>query len=145
MIEEEVLYDLGVDLNSNYTFVNGDIALSTYTDNLVQGVTNRLNTDLDEMDLFYIDYGSILQTFFGWKATDETLRYMEAEIKNVLANEPRISSHTCTCSYKGNGQVLMELGLTPIGTDTVVNVNLVLSTTGVIELETDEILIGEEE
>ena len=134
---DEVAYELGVDLNSTLTFSNGDINLTSYEDNLIQGVMNRLNTDLDELDLFYDEYGSILTRFLGWKANDETLGFIEAEIENTLENEPRLESSDATCTYNGEGQVMIQLNLYPITGD-MVDTNMVLTTTGVVEIETDE-------
>ena len=141
---DEVAYELGVDLNSTLTFSNGDINLTTYEDNLIQGVMNRLNTDLDELDLFYDEYGSILTRFLGWKANDETLGFIEAEIENTLENEPRLESSDATCTYNGEGQVMIQLNLYPITGD-MVDTNMVLTTTGVVEIETDEYNFEENE
>lgn len=139
-----VAYELGVDLNSTLTFSNGDINLTTYEDNLIQGVMNRLNTDLDELELFYDEYGSILTRFLGWKANDETLGFIEAEIENTLENEPRLESSDATCTYNGEGQVMIQLNLYPITGD-MVDTNMVLTTTGVVEIETDEYNFEENE
>ena len=139
-----VAYELGVDLNSTLTFSNGDINLTSYEDNLIQGVMNRLNTDLDELDLFYNEYGSILTRFLGWKANDETLGFIEAEIENTLENEPRLESSDATCTYNGEGQVMIQLKLYPITGD-MVDTNMVLTTTGVVEIETDEYNFEENE
>ena len=141
---DEVAYELGVDLNSTLTFSNGDINLTTYEDNLIQGVMNRLNTDLDELDLFYDEYGSILTRFLGWKTNDETLGFIEAEIENTLENEPRLESSDATCTYNGEGQVMIQLNLYPITRD-MVDINMVLTTTGVVEIETDEYNFEENE
>ena len=141
---DEVAYELGVDLNSTLTFSNGDINLIQYEDNLIQGVMNRLNTDLDELDLFYDEYGSILTRFLGWKTNDETLGFIEAEIENTLENEPRLESSDATCTYNGEGQVMIQLNLYPITGD-MVDTNMVLTTTGVVEIETDEYNFEENE
>ena len=134
---DEVAYELGIDLNSNLSFSNGDLNLIQYEDNLIQGVMNRLNTELDELDLFYVGYGSILTRFLGWKANDETLSFIEAEIENTLENEPRLTSSDATCNYNGNGQVLIDLKLYSIYGE-VIDTNMVLTNTGVVEMETDE-------
>ena len=136
-MEDEVAYELGIDLNSNLSFSNGDLNLIQYEDNLIQGVMNRLNTELDELDLFYVGYGSILTRFLGWKANDETLSFIEAEIENTLENEPRLTSSDATCNYNGNGQVLIDLKLYSIYGE-VIDTNMVLTNTGVVEMETDE-------
>lgn len=144
MADDEVAYELGVDLNSTLTFSNGDINLTSYEDNLIQGVMNRLNTDLDELDLFYDEYGSILTRFLGWKTNDETLGFIEAEIENTLENEPRLESSDATCTYNGEGQIMIQLNLYPITGD-MVDTNMVLTTTGVVEIETDEYNFEENE
>ena len=143
MIDDtEVLYELGVDLNSTLDFTNGDLTLATYDNNLVQAIVNRLNTPVDELDDFYEDYGSILTSFLGWKATDETLSFIEAEVENVLDNEERLVNSNCSASYLGDGLVRLELTLNPNET-TDLTVNLVLTNTGVVEIETDEIIDDE--
>lgn len=136
---DEVAYELGVDLNSTLDFTNGDLTLATYDDNLVQAIVNRLNTPVDELTDFYEDYGSILTNFLGWKANDETLGFIEAEVENVLDNEERLVNSNCSASYLGDGLVRLELTLNPNET-TDLTVNLVLTDTGVIEIETDEII-----
>lgn len=144
MNDDEILYDLGVDIHSSFTFQNGDLLLSNYNDNLAQAVTNRLNTELNELDWFYNDYGSILQSFLGWKANDNTLGFIKSEITKVLNDEPRLTSFDIEVGYTSNGAVRIDLALYPV-TDISIPLNLVLTTSGVIEIETDEIIIGEEE
>ena len=143
-MDDEVLYECGVDIDSSFTFRDGDLVLSEYENNIVQAVTNRLNTDLDELDLFYDEYGSILTRFLGWKANSETLGFIEAEIENTLENEPRLESSDATCTYNGEGQVMIQLNLYPITGD-MVDTNMVLTTTGVVEIETDEYNFEENE
>jgi hypothetical protein len=136
-MSDGVLYGLGVDLNSSLSFVDGDITLASYQDNLVQAVVNRLNTELDELDWFYYDYGSILTGFLGWKANDTTLGFIKSEISNVLQEEPRLVNYDIRLEYTGNGGVRIDLDLYPTS-DLIIPANLVLTNTGVIELETSE-------
>ena len=142
-MEEEVLYDLGVDLNSEFTFANGDIALVSYQDNLVQSIVNRLNTELNELDLFYEDYGSIITSFLGWKANDETISFMNSELNKVLNEEPRLTGFEFNINYTGEGNIRIDLTLYPI-LDVAVDANLVLTPNGVVEIETDDIDIGQD-
>ena len=58
-MDDSVAYECGVDIDSSFQFRDGDLLLSEYDENLVQAVINRLNTNLEELDLFYEDYGSI--------------------------------------------------------------------------------------
>ena len=113
MSNDKVLYNLGVDLNSSFTFHDGDITLSTYDDNLVQAICNRLNTRLNELFLFYNDgYGSVFRDFLGWHGNDDTIGFMQGELKTVLLNERRVSDFDFSISYT-NGKVRIDLNLTP--------------------------------
>lgn len=141
---DEILYDLGVDIDSSFQFENGDLILSSYQNNLIQSVVNRLKTNLNELELIYYDYGSILKNFLGWTATDTTLNFMKSEILKVLEEETRLVNYDCELNYVGKGNVKIELVLYPIQNISI-PVNLVLRETGVIEIETDEITIGDEE
>ena len=137
-MDEEELYECGVDISSEMRFIDGDVQLSAYDTNLAQAVANRLNTQLNELDLFYdTDYGSVLMSFLGWKRTDETLVFVKSEIDNVLSKEPRLLRHTSEVSYDEQGRLKIELGLFP--NDSVeMNLNLVLTANGVVDLVLDE-------
>ncbi len=137
-MDEEELYECGVDISSEMRFIDGDVQLSAYDTNLAQAVANRLNTQLNELDLFYdTDYGSVLMSFLGWKRTDETLVFVKSEIDNVLSKEPRLLRHTSEVSYDEQGRLKIELGLFP--NDSVeLNLNLVLTANGVVDLVLDE-------
>lgn len=125
-MNDEVLYELGVDINSSLDFQDGDLNLSSYDNNLVQAVANRLNTDLNELDLFYEEYGSVLLHFLGWKGTDETISYIGAELDNVLQNEERLENWEHTIEYTGNGKIKINLTLYPnqsYSIDTTLEIN----------------------
>ena len=136
MEEDDVLYELGVDLNSNFTFENGDIKLSKYEDNLVQAIINRLNTNLDELELFYESYGSVLRGFLGWRAGETTLIYISTEITTVLNDEPRITDFDINVEYKKEGRISIDLSLSTIS-NVDVETNLILGVNGV-ELSSDD-------
>ena len=112
-MNEENIYDLGVDISSNFTFHDGDLILSSYDDNLVQAVTNRIQTDLNELDLFYEDYGSVLMGFLGWRGNDETISFIKAELETVLKAEPRLSGWDYEIEYEGSGKLRIDLTLYP--------------------------------
>lgn len=131
---DEVIYELGVDINSSFTFNDGDIVLASYDENLVQSISNRLNTDLDEMDLFYEEYGSIFTNFYGWKGNDETLSFMKSELETVLKDEPRLVSWDFDIRYVGDGRVRIDLRLYP-APDYVVEASLQLTENGVEVVE----------
>ena len=112
MSNDKVLHNLGVDLNSSFTFHDGDITLSTYDDNLVQAICNRLNTRLNELRLFYRDYGSVFRDFLGWHGNDEALGFMSGELETVLLSENRVKNWDFDISYR-NGKVVVNLNLKP--------------------------------
>ena len=132
-----VAYECGVDINSSFKFRDGDLILSEYDENLVQAITNKLNTNIDELDLFYEEYGSILPTFLGWKATEETIHYMQTEISTVLSKEPRLSGFQVDVEYEGKGLVKINLVLYTTSNE-IIETNLVLGADGIIEVETEE-------
>ena len=139
---DEILYECGVDIDSSFTFKDGDLVLSEYEDNLVQAIANRLNTDLDELDMFYEDYGSVITGFLGWKQTDAQY-YIKSELDNVLLKDPRIWQHESSVEYEGSGKLRIDLTLYT-NNQNIIGTNFVLNTDGVIEIETDTIE-GEEE
>ena len=91
-MNDEILYELGVDINSSFNFIDGDIQLIKYDDNLVQSIKNRLNTNLDELNLFYNNYGSVIIGFLGWKANEDTLNFIKSELETILQSEERLTS-----------------------------------------------------
>ena len=136
-MDDSVAYECGIDIDSSFQFKDGDLILSEYENNLVQSITNQLNTQLDELDLFYDNYGSILPTFLGWKATDETIQYMTTEVTTILRKEQRLMNFEVDVKYAGEGTVNIEL-LLYTTENTIIESNLVLGADGIVEVETDE-------
>ena len=127
----ENIVELGVDLNSNWDFKDGDLVLVENKDNLVQSILNRLNSEYDSLDLFYYDYGSVLSNFLGWKHNDETLEFIRLEIEDTLGQEPRLSDFNVEVSYNKIGKILIELYI--VFTDeTDLSLSLVLEKDGEI-------------
>ena len=137
MTTDDINYELGVDINSQYNFKNGDLMLIAYDDNLIQAIVNQLNTELNELDLFYEEYGSVILHFLGWKANDETLEFIKSELETVLKSEERLSSWEYELKYLGKGKLKIDLIL-------YLNPNYSISTTleitedGVEEITSDE-------
>lgn len=131
---DEVLYELGVDINSSFSFHDGDIQLAKYDENLVQAIANRLNTDLNELDLFYEEYGSVILGFLGWKGNDETISVIEAELETILKSEERLMNWEYNVEYTGNGKVTIDLVLYP-NLSYSINTTLTLSEEGVEVVE----------
>ena len=100
---------LGTDFNSDYNFKDGDILLVSEEDDIIQSVTNRLNTRLGSMDAFYNQYGSYLRTYLGSKRNDTLLRFIQVEINTVLRQDPRLQDATVECEYGNKGEVIVNI------------------------------------
>lgn len=137
MTEGETLYELGIDVKSSFTFHDGDIQLVEYDENLVQSILNQLNTDLDELDLFYEDYGSVMLSFLGWKANEETLTLIQAELDTLLQSEERLDSWESEIKYTGNGKIQIDLRLHP-NPEYTIETTFIVSDEGVVEGEEEE-------
>ena len=103
----------GTDICSDWLFdEHGDLMVVSNKDNVGQAISNRLKTQLNELDLFYAGYGSFLTQFLGWKKNDSTLEFMRLEIETRLAGEPRLSGYGVRLEYTDNGvQIDMDLVL----------------------------------
>lgn len=130
-----VNYDYGVDLHSDFQFENGDLILCEYDNNLAQAIGNRLNTDLDELDIFYEDYGSILTSFLGWKRTTETLSLIKLELMKCLSNEPRLNNFDINLEYTEKGALKITVNVLDNG---VKAYNYILNNDYVEYIEEDE-------
>lgn len=129
-MSENVIYDYGVDIDNSWTFSDGDLKLTKYEENLSQAICNRLNTGLDELYLFYYNYGSILKSFLGWKANEETLEFVKLEVDNCLRDDPRINSFTSEVVYDGDGHLSINLKVVYDGD--MVDLNFGFDETGVL-------------
>lgn len=127
-----VISDLGTDINSSWSFKDGDLQLISNNENLVQAIRNRLNNVLGSLDDFYTEYGSILWRFIGWKSNDITLKFMKIEIKNCLDQDPRLTDYTLNLSYTDANTVKINI-LVYYDDETEFDMNYILSTEGVVE------------
>lgn len=127
----DTIVEYGVDICRDWTFQDGDIKSISNTDNLNQAILNRLNTIQDELDSFYDDYGSFLQSFLGWKKNEETLTFIKTELDNVIAKDPRITLFESKVTFDENGSVKIELVISDYGD---FSLNYVLDGEGVAEV-----------
>lgn len=86
----EVIHEYGVDINSKWSFKNGDVELIRYDDNLIQSIVNRLNCLIGSLDIFYEYYGSNIYEYLGWIRDTTTLEYIKIEIEDALKQDPRL-------------------------------------------------------
>lgn len=124
--------ELGTDIDSSWSFKDGDLNLVKNNKNLVQATRNRLNNVLDSLDDFYMDYGSILWRFMGWKSNDITLKFMNIAIQNCLNQDPRLSDYTLDLSYGDKNTVNIDITVY-FDDESEIDMNYILSTDGVVE------------
>ncbi len=120
--------NVGTDINTEWVFEDGDLTLITGEKNLIQSISNRLNTVYDE-SLYYSNYGGYLQLFIGWKKTEETRQFIQNEICNILNQETRITDYSIYTEYITDG-ILIKLNLKI--DDEEINTEFILSDDGVI-------------
>lgn len=86
------------DLKWEYT--NGDIVIVEDKDNMIQSVINRLNTNTDELDYLYENYGCDLKQYLGLPTTATTLELVKNAITDVLNQDSRLDILDLELSYK---------------------------------------------
>ena len=134
--EKVIILDYGTDFLKSWDLTeDGDLRLITGENNLSQGLVNRLSCDLNSLDLFYNDYGSLLVQFLGWKRNDTTLNFIKLELENRLRNEARLESFNVNVEYsdRSNG-ILVSISVNP-SEDYVHTVELELNEDGVETIE----------
>lgn len=118
----------GVDIDSSWSFVDGDIVLSRGIENLGQAISNRLMADYDQYSDFYIRYGGRLFEHFGDLNHPTIHEYIRIEIESILEQEPRIKEiNECTVNKISSNSVECKLKVTTISSDDSIELNLVLN------------------
>ena len=128
----DAIVEYGVDINSEWSFEDGDLKLVSSKDNLIQAILNRLNTLQDSLNLFYGDYGSYLQSYFGWRRNEQTLEFIRVEIQSVLAKDPRLDNFGVAVDFDENGDVRVILEVV-FSEDNDFSLNFVLTDNGIVE------------
>ena len=129
---------IGVDIKSSWDFNDqGDLLLVRDEENMVQAVTNRLTCWLSGLDLYYLEYGSVLTSFLGWKREDETLKFMRIELYNTLKQDPRMPDYDLDLEFNDNGWINMHLAL-HFNDMSDVEMSLVITEDGSINLLNDD-------
>lgn len=117
----------GTDINSNWTFSNGDIQLINSTSNLGQAIVNRLNSDTDTYDMFYLRYGGELFEHMGDLNQENIHEYIRIEVEHILLQDPRIQNIECEVNKTDTNTIRCELKIRTIASDDIVAFNLILS------------------
>ena len=127
-----MLVELGVDINNKWNFnEKGDLELISYEDNLKQAIKKRLTTKLDELDLYYDNYGSSLQNMLGSRRNKDILKFVKIEIESCLSQEPRISAFEVEVTLNTDG--IIEVKLELLVNEEELTYNMVINEDEVIE------------
>lgn len=137
--------DIGTDIKSSWDFnEKGDLILVSDEANIVQAVKNRLGCQRNSLDLYYMDYGSVLTQFLGWPRTDETLEFIKLEIENTLQQDPRLPSYTLEVSYDDDSSgVVIKLDFDLVGED--LSMSLIIDEYGSVDVVESNVMEDETE
>jgi phage baseplate assembly protein W len=125
-----MVYEIGTDINSQWTFKNGDLQLITDDENLKQSIYNRITTTDGVFRHFYQNYGSVLETYLGFKKDKTTLEFMKIELERVLLQDPRLQNFKLDLEYHEKG-VQVDLRININGTN--MNLNFITDGTTITE------------
>lgn len=116
----------GTDINSNWSFTDGDINLVTDKANLGQAIVNRLKADLTTF-IFYNRYGGNLFEHFGDKNNPNIHEYIKIEVESICKQDPRIKQVESTVTKTDSETITLDLKLLTISSDEIIRYNLILN------------------
>ena len=116
----------GTDINSNWSFSDGDINLVTDKANLGQAIVNRLKADLTTF-IFYNRYGGNLFEHFGDKNNPNIHEYIKIEVESICKQDPRIKQVESTVTKTDSETITLDLKLLTISSDEIIRYNLILT------------------
>lgn len=128
------IYELGVDIHSDWEFHDGDLKLIRYGENMGQAVVNRLKCYLGAMSIFYTDYGSEIIHYLGEMNNETTWEYIRIEIETRVLQDPRVTDVECTVNRLTHSTCEAHLDLHFYDGSTG-EANLVITGEGTIDLE----------
>lgn len=102
------MVDYGVDLQWT-----NDASLTTVKneDNVLQHIKNRLQTNYEELDWVYDNYGCNYKQYLGLKANSESLEFIKNSITQSLKEDEFIDDFDLSLSYIGNGVINIVLNI----------------------------------
>lgn len=113
-----------------WSFENQDLVVLEDKDNILQAILNRLNTDTDELDYLYDNYGCDLKQFLGLPTNDTTLEMVKNLITDTLKQDERLELVDLELSYKDANTLNILLSCT--FNDNTLELDLVLNEEGVV-------------
>lgn len=127
------MINLGVDVQSDWSFSDGDLNIVTGTANLAQAIQNRLNTYFDDLNPFYANYGSTLFDLLGDLNHETIHEYIKIEVEDCVVKDNRIRSVDCTVNKISAGQVECELNIILID-ETDADLGLIITADNIVVL-----------
>lgn len=125
------MINLGTDVVSNWSFTDGDLNIVAGTGNLAQAIQNRLNTYLDDLNIFYSSYGSTLFDELGEINHPTIHEYIKIEIEYRLIRDNRIKDVVCTVEKISSDCVECSLDLTLVD-ETDVSLGLIINADNIV-------------
>ena len=117
---------LGTDVQSDWSFTDGDINLISEKSNLGQAIVNRLQADLTTF-IFYNRYGGNLFEHFGDKNNPNIPEYIKIEVEDICRQDPRIKQVETTVNKTDSETITLDLNLLTISSDEIIRYNLILT------------------
>lgn len=133
------MVNIGTDIDSSWTFSNGDIRLVSDESNLGQAIINRLRADTDTYNIFYAVYGGNLFEYMGELNHQQVHEYIKIEIESILQQDPRIANVDCSVMRITSNNIECNLKVNPTDTDEVISYNFVLTDENVINILRNEV------
>jgi len=125
-----LLDEIGTDISHDWTFNSqGDLGIVSDEDNIVQTIMNKLNTFRGELDIYYLEYGSIMQSYLGWLSEEDTLDFMKIEMESILSEDARLTDYSVEMSLDGSDKVLIEISIS-FGNNSEVELSLTTTDDG---------------
>jgi phage baseplate assembly protein W len=115
-----------------WSYENQDLVVVEDTDNMIQAILNRLNTNTDELDYLYNNYGCDLRQFLGLPTNETTLGLVKNVITDTLNQDERIELMDLDLSYKDTNTLNILLSCT--FNDNTLELDLVLNETNGVEI-----------
>ena len=125
------MINLGTDVVSNWSFTDGDLNIVAGTGNLAQAIQNRLNTYMDDLNIFYQNYGSTIFDELGELNHPTIHEYIKIELESCLIRDNRINNVVCTVEKIDSGSVECSLDLTLVD-ETDVSLGLIINADNVV-------------
>lgn len=125
----------GTDINRDWIFTDGDLELVSGVSNIGQAIYNRLSTDDDWYTQFYAHYGGRLYEHFGDLNHPTIHEYIRIDVEDIVGQDPRVREVECTVNKISSKEVECNLKILPVGSDELVELNLVLGENSVISID----------